>query len=182
MANERSHFRNSARQLSTLRNLAAVLIRFHACCAPPPSSFTFYPQLLVVSLPKISLHQDFSDFDPDNAPPPFLSLSLPSLWIYPRSCFALISLIERGNFSPGAVPSPRSRRRDPFRSVLEPGNARIEPPLPLLECRCSEESAGDRRHVLTVDDSGSVDNRISEGERVRRRRRKRRLSVHDGRS
>lgn len=182
MANERSHFRNSARQLSTLRNLAAVLIRFHACCAPPPSSFTFYPQLLVVSLPKISLHQDFSDFDPDNAPPP-LPLSLSSfLMDLSTEWFALISLIERGNFSPGAVPSPRSRRRGPFRSVLEPGNARIEPPLPLLECRCSEESAGDRRHVLTVDDSGSVDNRISEGERVRRRRRKRRLSVHDGRS
>lgn len=175
MANERSHFRNSARQLSTLRNLAAVLIRFHACCAPPPSSFTFYPQLLVVSLPKISRTLIRTTPLPPFSLSSFL-MDLSTEW------FALISLIERGNFSPGAVPSPRSRRRGPFRSVLEPGNARIEPSLPLLECRCSEESAGDRRHVLTVDDSGSVDNRISEGERVRRRRRKRRLSVHDGRS
>lgn len=182
MANERSHFRNSARQLSTLRNLAAVLIRFHACCAPPPSSFTFYPHSSSLS-PRFRYTKISRTLIRTTPLPPSLSLSLsPFLMDLSTEWFALISLIERGNFSPGAVPSPRSRRRGPFRSVLEPGNARIEPSLPLLECRCREESAGDRRHVLTVDDSGSVDNRISEGERVRRRRRKRRLSVHDGRS
>lgn len=67
---------NSARQLSS--NASKSRGRFNPISRLLlSSSFAFYPQLLSLSPspPKISLHQDFSDFDPDDVSPSLSDLS-----------------------------------------------------------------------------------------------------------